>query len=286
VFSGDLGPDGARLLASPAAVPAPDVLIMESTYGDRARADGGDLTERLYEVISETARRSGRLVIPSFAVGRTQALLARINDLVETGRLADLPVFVDSPMATEATKVFARHPEAYSEEARRRVKAGDQPLSFPGLRFTRSVEESKAIAQCKGPCVIISASGMCTAGRIKHHLTHTVSDPNNTVLFVGYQAAGTLGQKIQSGETPVRIFGEPWEVKAHVETIEGFSAHADRDELLAWFDSLEGPPGRTFVVHGEAEVAVGFAATLRERGAKADAPERGPGFEIDAATGA
>jgi metallo-beta-lactamase family protein len=280
-FSGDLGVDGARLMGQPHPVPCPDYLLIESTYGDRRREDEGDKTDLLYETIKRTVDRGGKLIIPSFAVGRTQAVLARINDLVESGRLPGLDVFVDSPMATAATKVFCLHPEAFSEEARRLRLAGDKPLEFPGLRFTASVDESKAINERSGPCVIISASGMCTAGRIKHHLANNISDSRNTVLFVGYQAAGTLGRVIQSGTDPVRIFGEWHPVRAEVTTIHGFSAHADLDELLAWFETLDGLPKRTFVVHGEEEASLSFAGSLRDRfRAPVKVPRLGQSFDL------
>jgi metallo-beta-lactamase family protein len=234
-FSGDLGVEGARLLSRPSVVGRPDFLLIESTYGDRNREEKGDRTELLHRIIDRTVNRGGKVIIPSFAVGRTQEVLARINDLVEGGRLSGLEVFVDSPMAVAATRVFEMHPEAYSETARRSLRAGDAPLDFPGLKLVRSVEQSMEINRMPGPAVIISASGMCTAGRVKHHLKHNISDPRSTVLFVGYQAHGSLGRVIQSGVSPVRIFGEWYPVHAAVETIEGFSAHADRDELLEWF---------------------------------------------------
>jgi len=279
-FSGDLGVPSARLVGGPDEVERPDYLLMESTYGNRSRADAGDKTGCLHEVIERTVKRGGRVVIPSFAVGRTQAVLARINDLVESGALPRIPVYVDSPMAIHATAVFERHPEAYSEQARK-LRRADEPLEFAGLELTSSVEESKAINQYDGPCVIISASGMATAGRIKHHLKNNLDDPRNTILFVGYQAHGTLGRVIQQGTDPVRVFGEMHPVRASIETIEGFSAHADRDELLGWFDALGGVPRRTFVVHGEESVAVHFASTLKERaGADAVAPKLGQSFEL------
>jgi metallo-beta-lactamase family protein len=282
VFSGDLGVDGARLLGPPQAVERPDWLLIESTYGDRNRDDGGDRTERLLEVIRRTTERGGKVVIPSFAVGRTQELLARINDLVESGRLSGLPIYVDSPMAVEATGIFAHHPEAYSAEARRLLRAGDEPLAFTGLALSSTVAQSKAINGRRGPAVIISASGMCTAGRVKHHLRHNLADPNATVLFVGYQAHGSLGRLIQSGVDPIRIFGDWYPVRATVETIEGFSAHADLDELLRWFEGLGGVPRRTFVVHGEESAALSFAARLRERySAEVSVPSRGEAFDVD-----
>jgi metallo-beta-lactamase family protein len=280
-FSGDLGVEGARLLSAPQAVDCPDYLLMESTYGDRSREEPGDRTEMLRRIIEETVDRGGKLVIPSFAVGRTQELLARINDLVEGGRLSGVPVYVDSPMAAAATRAFALHPEAYSEEARRSLHAGDRPLEFHGLRITASVEESIAINKSREPSVIISASGMCTAGRVKHHLKHNISNPSSCVLFVGYQAKGTLGRVIQSGTDPVRIFGEWYPVRARIERIEGFSAHGDREELLAWFESLGGVPRRTWVVHGEEDAAESLAGALTSRfGAEVEVPRIGQSFTV------
>lgn len=281
VFSGDLGVHGARLLGPPLAVEAPDVLLIESTYGDRERHEERDRTEQLHDVVLKAQEKGGKVVIPSFAVGRTQEVLARLNDLVESDRLR-MPVFVDSPMAVEATGVFARFPEAWSEEALRLLRDGDPPLEFPGLRLVTRVEESKEINASPMPAVIISASGMCTAGRVKHHLRHNIGDPRSAVLFVGYQARGTLGHAILSGIDPVRIFGHWHRVRARIARIEGFSAHADRTELLDWFESLGGVPNRTFVVHGDAEAAGALAAELRRRhGAEVCVPERGDTFDID-----
>jgi metallo-beta-lactamase family protein len=280
-FSGDLGVDGARLMGPPRKVGRPDYLLIESTYGNRERKEEEDKTERLRKVIERTVERGGKVVIPAFAVGRTQAIMARINDLVESGRLRGLKVFVDSPMAVNASRVFALHPEAYSDEARRLLRAGDEPLEFDGLKLTRSVEESKQINESRYPAVIISASGMCTAGRIKHHLKNNISNPASTILFVGYQASGTLGRVIQDGVDPVRIFGEWYPVRAEIETIEGFSAHADRQELLDWFGAIGGPPGRTFVVHGEESASLEFASALRRRfGADVEVPERHQSYEL------
>lgn len=264
-FSGDLGVSGARLMAKPSPIPCPDYLLIESTYGNRNRDDHADKTELLYDIIRRTVDRGGNVVIPSFAVGRTQAVLARINDLVETGRLSGVPVYVDSPMAIQATKAFALHPEAYSEEARKLLRAGDKPLEFPGLQCTPSVDESRGINLNKTPSVIISASGMATAGRIKHHLKHNISSSRNTILFVGYQAAGTLGRVIRDGTNPVRIFGQWLSVRAEITAIDGFSAHADLDGLLEWYAALDGTPRCTYVVHGEETAALSFGEALRER---------------------
>ncbi len=280
-FSGDLGVPDARLLGFPKPVPCPEVLIIESTYGDRLRDPCCDATEELYEVISKTIDRGGKVIIPAFAVGRTQEVLARINDLVEQGRLGGFPIYVDSPMAVQATRVVAVHPQAYSEKARKLYAEGDKPLEFPGLHLTRDVDESIALNKSKQPSVIISASGMCDAGRIKHHLKHNISSSRNTILFVGYQAHGSLGRVIESGADPVRIFGEYLPVRAKVTSIDSFSAHADQKGLLCWYRSLEGNPKQTYVVHGEEQSAVTFAGTLKaEFEAAAYAPRRGETVEV------
>lgn len=279
-FSGDLGVEGSRLLSRPARVEAPEVLLMESTYGDREREEEGDRTEALFRIVRDTVARGGKVVIPSFAVGRTQEILARLNDLVESGRLSGVPVFVDSPMAVEATAVFTRFPDAYSKDARRKYCSGDAPLAFDGLRLVTKVAESKAINSSRMPSVIISASGMCTAGRVKHHLKNEISNSRSTILFVGYQALGSLGQIIQSGTSPVRIHGKWFEVRARIEQIPGFSAHADRTGLLDWYDGLGGNPDHTFVVHGDPDAAAALATTLRQRGTDAVVPRRGESFEL------
>ena len=282
VFSGDLGVHGARLLGHPHPVTCPDFLIMESTYGDRDREETEDRTEQLFHIIDRTTSRGGKVIIPAFAVGRTQEVLTRINDLVDGGRLSGVPVYVDSPMAVAATKAFALHPETFSKPARETLDDGDSPLHFDGLELVTSVEQSMALNHSHEPSVIISASGMCTAGRVKHHLKHNISHPRTTVLFVGYQAAHTLGRVIQSGVSPVRIFGDSYPVKAAIETIDGFSAHADLEELLGWFESLQGPPRHTFIVHGEEETAVSFGKTLGKRfNAKVTVPTLGERVELD-----
>jgi metallo-beta-lactamase family protein len=281
VFSGDIGVQGARLLPKPRTVSRPDFLVMESTYGDRSREDEGDRTELLFDIIHRSMRRKGKVIIPSFAVGRTQEVLTRINDLVEAGRLPGLRVYVDSPMAVAATRAFALHPEAYSGPIRELMENGDAPLYFEGLELITRVEDSMALNASREPAVIISASGMCTAGRVKHHLRHNITNSRNTVVFVGFQAAGSLGRVIQAGTNPIRIFGEWYPMNARVETIEGFSAHADQTELLEWFAAMGGAPTRTFVVHGEEDVSLLFADTLRDRfDAEVTVPKRGQHFEL------
>jgi len=225
-------------------------------------------TEQLYKILERTLDRGGKVIIPSFAVGRTQEVMARINDLVETGRLSGIPIYVDSPMATAVTRVFAMHPEVYSEEAQQLLEAGDAPLEFPGLHMVTEVRDSIEINKHRGPAIIISPSGMCTAGRVKHHLKHNLSSPRNTILFVGYQASHTLGRLILEGTSPVRIHGQWLDVEADIERIEGFSAHADLDELLVWYDALGGVQKQTFLVHGEEEASESLAAHLRVRGSE------------------
>ena len=282
VFSGDLGVEGARLMPPPTTLDSPDYLIMESTYGDRQRKGDEDRTEALFRLVDRTLRRRGKVVIPSFAVGRTQEVLARLNDLVESGRLSNAKVYVDSPMAVNATNVFTQHPLSYGERAQELLRAGDAPLDFPGLKLVTDVEESKALNHSDEPCVIISASGMATAGRIKHHLAHNISDSRATIIFVGYQARESLGQVIQRGTTPVRIFGDWFPVRADIETIEGFSAHADQEELLGWFDGLDGTPRRTFLVHGEEDACERLAGRIeREFRAPVTVPHRDQFFDLD-----
>lgn len=281
VFSGDLGVQGSRLLPRPGTPERPDYLIMESTYGDREREHESDRTETLFGIVRDTVARGGKVIIPAFAVGRTQEILTRLNDLIEAGRLPGLRVYVDSPMAVAATKAFALHPEAYSQSVQELLATGDAPLQFPGLSLVTQVEDSIAINQSQEPSVIISASGMCTAGRVKHHLKHTLADARNTIIFVGYQAAGSLGRIIQAGTSPIRIFDEWYPLNARVETIEGFSAHADRTELLDWFAGLGGAPERTFLVHGEETAALALADTITERfAAPVTVPRRGERHEL------
>jgi metallo-beta-lactamase family protein len=281
LFSGDLGVEGARLLGPPESVRSPDYLIMESTYGDRQREETEDRTELLFRILERTLDRGGKVVIPSFAVGRAQEVMARINDLVEAGRLTGVPVFVDSPMATAATRVFAMHPEVYSDEAQLLLSSGDKPLEFPGLRLITTVQESMEINYFKGPAIIISPSGMCTAGRVKHHLKHNISDPKATILFVGYQAQNTLGRLIKEGKDPVRIHNRWYDVEAEIEAVDGFSAHADLDELLAWYDALDGVIRQSFLVHGEEEAAESLARDIRARGTEpVVVPELGETFPL------
>jgi metallo-beta-lactamase family protein len=265
LFSGDIGRWNKPIIRDPTLFDAADFVVMESTYGDRSHEDPEDLDTLLEEAIQGAWKRGGNVIMPSFAVGRTQEVLYHLSDLLRKGRIPHLMVFVDSPMATEVTTVFKQHAELYDEEMSALVRRHESPFDFPNLKLISSSNESKSINHLRGTAVIIAGSGMCTAGRIKHHLMHNVGRAESTVLFVGYQAAGTLGREIIEGATEVRILGERVPVRAKVVQLHGFSAHADQKELHRWSDALGSVPKRYFVTHGEPEVAEAFAATLRQR---------------------
>jgi metallo-beta-lactamase family protein len=258
---------------------------MESTYGNRVHASTGEAKETLREFALEAYDRRAKLLIPSFAVGRTQELAYRLNQLWEEKQLPAIDVFVDSPLAVNATEVFRLHPECYNEEMLDAMlsESDRDPLGFRHLRYIRAVEGSKQLNELKTPAIIISASGMCEAGRILHHLKNNVGDPRNIVLFVGYQAENTLGRKLLDGQDPVPIFGEEYRVRAQINRAEGYSAHADRTELLDWAARIQrqGDLKRVFLVHGEEDSMLAFAKGLREQGIpQVEAPERGQVFEL------
>jgi metallo-beta-lactamase family protein len=285
VFSGDIGRKGLPILRNPQSAEGVDYVIMESTYGDRLHATTGEAKVSLRQAVQEAYERRGKLLIPAFAVGRTQELAYQLNQLWEAGQLPSIDVFVDSPLAVDLTEVFRLHPECYDEEMREaRLKEADHdPLGFRRLRYIRSVEDSKRLNDLETPAVIISASGMCEAGRILHHLKNNIENPRTTVLFVGYQAENTLGRKLLDGQDPVPILGEEYHVRAQVKRVEGYSAHADRAELLGWVARVqaEGHLKRVFLVHGETEGRSALAEGLRGQGvAQVELPERGQVFEL------
>jgi len=286
VFSGDIGRPDQPILREPEIVDGADYLIMESTYGDRRHEGSGEAKATLKRVIHETCvERRGTVLVPAFAVGRTQELVYRLNQLWEGGTLPPVDVFVDSPLAVNATEVFRLHPECYDDEMRATLSgdADRDPLGFERLHYVRDVEQSKRLNALDQPAVIISASGMCEGGRILHHLKRRLDDPRTTVLFVGFQAESTLGRYLLDGHDPVKIFGEPHHVKARILKIDDYSAHADRDELLDWAARTRdrGQLRRTFLVHGEPPAQFALAAALREAGlAHVEVPERGQGFEL------
>ena len=269
VYSGDLGVDSMPLLRDPVRVRHADILIMETTYGARTREKHEPSLERLYEIIEKTTKRGGTVLIPSFAVGRTQELIYELNEFYDGKEkdvlpFKDIKVYVDSPMASAATDVFRKNVQDFDNEYKRLVLAGDDPLDFENLIITRSVGESKELNADMGPKVIISASGMCEAGRILHHLKHRLWDPKASLVFVGYQSEGTLGRRLVDGVKTVTLFGEAVDVNAEVISLEGFSAHADRDGLLDWVRGFDEPPECLFLVHGEEKAKSAFADILRE----------------------
>jgi metallo-beta-lactamase family protein len=264
LFSGDVGRWEKPLLNDPEPAPEADWIVVESTYGDRLHDRGVRIRERLAAVITETRRRGGNIIVPSFALERTQELLWYLSELLVQDRIQHLMVFVDSPMAVRVTDIFEKHPEILDAPMRERLLNGSSPFRFPGLKMIRTVDESKAINHISGTVMIIAGSGMCTGGRVKHHLEANLGRRESTVLFVGYQAAGTLGRQILDGSQEVRLFGKMLPVRARVESIPGFSAHADRGELTRWLSGVKRAPRRVFVTHGEREAAAAFAGHLAE----------------------
>ncbi len=251
LFSGDLGNSGRAILRSPTPPPEVDTVVMETTYGDRLHKALKPSIDELYDAVNQTMSRGGNVIIPTFALERAQEILYYLREGVENGHLDRyLNVFLDSPMAISATEIFRRHPECYNTETLKLSDGGEDPFALPGLHFTRETAESIAINQISGGAVIMAGSGMCTGGRVRHHLKHNIWDQRNSVVFVGYAAKGTLARRIVDGASKVRIFGEEMPVNADIYTIGGFSAHADQAELLAWHEHT-GTPGKTILVHGE-----------------------------------
>ncbi len=282
LMGGDLGRARRHILRDPEVPPGPDALVLESTYGDRLHADDATNEQELIAVVHRTVARGGRLVVPAFAVGRTQELVATLHELTQRKALPDLPIYVDSPMARAATAVFRRHPEVFDEATGAMFRGDDgAPFGFDRLRYVTSVEESRALNELRTPCIIISASGMCEGGRVLHHLQHALGDSRNTVLFVGYQGQGTLGRRLRDGAETVNVFGEPVRVRAEIAALDGFSAHADQAELLGWVARLDPQPRTIFLVHGEPEPAETLAGLLRERTtATVHVPAKGEEFEL------
>ena len=263
VFTGDIGNNDLPLLASPTMIETADYLVMESTYGNRVHMKNDKKAELFLNIVSSTIIQGGNVVIPSFAVGRTQEIIYELNKIKDGtddpefinkyNVLMNTPVFVDSPLAISATEIFRQNNELFDDDVKEAMERGDNPLEFEGLQFTRTADESKALNQSADPCIIISASGMCDVGRIKHHLKHNLWNPKSTILFVGYQAPGTLGRTIVNGAKKVKIFGEEIAVNARIEYIEGYSGHADQEWLLNFVYSFFSKPKQIFLVHGEEE---------------------------------
>ncbi|MEI6210965.1 MAG: MBL fold metallo-hydrolase [bacterium] len=279
LFSGDLG-QPQPILQPPDVVEGADVLLIESTYADRDHPPVADVMGRLKGFVEDIHQQRARLIVPAFAVGRTQQLLYYWNDLVEQKRIPPTPIYLDSPLAKSATELYAKHRECFNEETLAHLRRGDDPMQFPGLRLVETVEESKALNDLPGPMIIISASGMCEAGRVLHHLKNNIGDPRNIILIAGFQAENTLGRRLVDHLSPVRIFGQEVEVRARIHTINALSAHADRGGLLRWFDAVKGNLSRAFAVHGEGAQVDAMATLLRAHGARqADAPAPGARFD-------
>ncbi|HET8587292.1 MAG TPA: MBL fold metallo-hydrolase RNA specificity domain-containing protein [Candidatus Limnocylindria bacterium] len=270
IFSGDLGRGSTPILRDPTPISRADFVLVESTYGNREHAPQEESVNELVQAISEVADSRGVLLVPSFAIGRTQELVWMLDELLRQGRIPRMPLFLDSPMASRATDVYLRHPEDYDEETAALLRSGDSPLEYPGETYTNTVEQSKSIRQQKRPIMVVASSGMLTGGRIVHHLKDFLPDPNCTLLFIGYQGQGTLGRHIQSGGKTARLDGEEYEVRCRVRSISGFSAHADEHELAAWLSHFgaagqraNGEPKQVFIVHGDPDAADAFAERVR-----------------------
>ncbi len=292
VFTGDLGNNDIPLLDSPTMIEDADYLIMESTYGSRIHLRNDEKAELFLDIVSDTLDNGGTVVIPSFAVGRTQEILYELNKLKETKAddefrrkyktLMKSSVYVDSPLAISATEVFRENTNLFEKEIQEEIMNGDNPLEFPGLKFTPSAEDSKALNEDNTPSIIISASGMCEVGRIKHHLKHNLWNPKSTILFVGYQAPGTLGYNIVNGAKKVKIFGEEIAVNARIEYIEGYSGHADQTGLMNFIYSFIKKPKHIFLVHGEEESQDVLSEKIQEEAQiPVTIPEYGETYDID-----
>lgn len=281
-MSGDLGRPGRRILRDPEALPAVNVLVLESTYGDRLHPDSAETERQLAEIVKRAVARGGRLLVPAFAVGRTQELVATLHDLTERGAIPELPIYVDSPMARNATGTYRQHPECFDAETAREFARGDgEPFGFARLRYVATPDESRAVSESSTPAIVIAASGMCEGGRILHHLRHGLGDPKNTVLFVGFQAEGTLGRRLREGAEVVNILGDPVTRRAEIAGLDGFSAHADQKEILDWLGRIQPRPRRVYLVHGEPGPADTLAQKIRDAfGIEARVPAPGEEHEL------
>jgi metallo-beta-lactamase family protein len=280
-FTGDLGRPGLPIIRDPEPMPQPDFLIIESTYGNRVHEPIQSVAAKLAEIVNRTYGRGGKIIVPAFAVGRTQQLVLMLHELIDAKAIPRFPIFVDSPLAVNVTEVFRAHPELYDEEARQFLSNHGDPFGFQLLTYVRDVNQSKALNDLHGPFMIVSASGMCEGGRVLHHLKNNIGDPRNTILLTGYQAENTLGRKIEEQRDEVPIFGEPMRLRAEVQKLDALSGHADREEMLAWMRPIASGLKKVFLVHGEPEQQAAFVTAIRERyGLEAVAPERGQNFDL------
>jgi len=283
VFTGDMGQWDKPIVRDPAIFAEADYIVMESTYGDRVHENHDSVELQLEKVVLEAVDNGGKVVIPIFAIERAQELIYHLNRLLRAERIPEVPVFLDSPMAADVNEIFRRHRECFDAEAKEIIADGESLLRFPSLHVSRTVQESMAINALKGPAVIMSTSGMCTAGRIKHHLAHHIGNPACTILFVGYQSAGTLGRQLIDGNPHVRIHGVSRRVRAQVRQIQGASGHADRNDLLKWLGHFQRPPRRLFITHGESSASESLANAIRDQfDWEAIVPEYREMIELDA----
>jgi metallo-beta-lactamase family protein len=265
LFSGDIGRPGRPIVRDPTVFEEADYVLLESTYGDREHQPTEDVEDAIGDVINSTEQAGGNIIVPSFAIERSQEILYYVNALLRANKIPHIPIILDSPMATNVTEVFKNHPELYDDQMAKLVRDKNSPFNFPDLKITRTTEESKAINFIKETIMVIAGSGMCTGGRIKHHLVNNISQPENTIMFVGYQAVGTLGRSIVDGIKEVRILGQKRKVEARVTQIHGFSSHADRAEILKWLTEFNKAPRALFLVHGEPESARNFSDYITEK---------------------
>ncbi|MCP9452455.1 MAG: MBL fold metallo-hydrolase [Nitrospira sp.] len=283
LFSGDLGRANQPIVRDPEPPPACDVLIIESTYGDRLHeAYGEEIKQKAASLVAHAKLHRSKIIVPAFAVGRTQDLVMRLKELVKEGRIDPLPIYIDSPLASQATEIFRRHPDCYDDETLKTFALGDDPFASRYVHFVSSPEESKQLNSMKGPCVIISSSGMCEGGRVVHHLKHAIEDEANIIVIVGFQAEHTLGRKLVEGWDVVPIFGVPTPRRAQVVTFNSLSAHADRNDLLAYVRAITPEPSVIFVVHGEEKQAMSLAAAIRAEHPRIDVriPHRGSSHDV------
>ncbi len=282
VFSGDIGQWDKPLMRDPSVFDRADYVIMESLYADRRHEDPYSIGDMLADIINETVKTGGNVIIPTFAIERAQELMYHLNRLVWSDRIPYMMMFLDSPMAVDVTDVFLKHLESLDRQTRKLLEEGKQPFQFPGLKLIRSVAESKAINSIRGSCVIMAGSGMCTGGRVKHHLIQNISRPESTIIFVGYQAFGTLGRQILDGKEQVRILGKQYKVRAKIREIHGFSAHADKDGLFKWINHLRENPKTVFLTHGEYDSANVFSERIKQaRQWKVQIPEYTKSYKLD-----
>ena len=282
VFSGDIGRWNRPILRDPSVFSRTDYIVMESTYGDREHEGTEEIGDELAEIVKAAFASGGNIIVPSFALQRTQEILYYLNILLRENRIPDLTVYLDSPMAIKITEVYKQHSELMDKEMKDLLRQHQSPFDFPGLKMVETVEESKALNEIKGTVMIIAGAGMCTGGRIKHHLVNNISRPECTVLFVGYQAEGTLGRQILDGAKSVRIHGQQYPVRARIAQIQGFSAHADRDELLRWLSNLSANPRHIFITHGEKRAAEQFSNFLKEKtGYESSVPTYGMSVRLE-----